>query len=207
MSADPRRSAVVDARVGEPDDDTAGPVAHPTVDPTRIDIAVDPTRQRMVGVSAHGLHEFDVPFVSEIADNLWLGGCEDGLVLPDFIQHLVSLYPWEKYEVRHTLRSRTEIRMLDSVDQGFDQVDELAAWVNDCRRTGPVLVHCQAGLNRSSLVAARALMLDGATADEAIGLIRERRSPVCLCNPSFESWLRSLDDSSAADDADEPAER
>ena len=199
MSADPSRSAVaqaraVDARVGEPSEEAVDVGAHPMQDPTRIDIAVDPTHQRMVGVSAHGLHEFDVPFVSQIADNLWLGGCEDGLVLPEFIEHLVSLYPWERYEVRHQLRSRTEVRMLDSVDQGFEQVDELAVWVNECRHTGPVLVHCQAGLNRSSLVAARALMLAGATADDAISTIRARRSPVCLCNPSFEHWLREHDE-------------
>lgn len=197
MSADPRRSALVDARIpdapGSTGPDTA-PAEGPHPDPTRIDIAVDPTCQRMVGVTAHGLHEFDVPFVSEIADNLWLGGCEDGLVLPDFIDHVVSLYPWESYEVRHPLRSRTEVRMLDSVDQGFEQVDDLAAWVNECRATGPVLVHCQAGLNRSSLVAARALMLAGSTADDAIATIRKRRSPACLCNPSFERWLRALDD-------------
>ncbi len=196
MSADPRRSTLVDARVpdaAEPTGPDAAVADAPHPDPTRIDIAVDPTRQRMVGVTAHGMHEFDVPFVSEIADNLWLGGCEDGLVLPDFIDHVVSLYPWESYEVRHRLRSRTEVRMLDSVDQGFEQVDELAAWVNECRTTGPVLVHCQAGLNRSSLVAARALMLAGSTADDAIATLRQRRSPACLCNPSFEGWLRALD--------------
>lgn len=194
MNADPRRSALVDDRV-DPLSSAPAIVDEPDAlaDPTRIDIAVDPTCQRMVGVTAHGLHEFDVPFISEIADNLWLGGCEDGLVLPDFIDHVVSLYPWESYEVRHPLTSRTEVRMLDSVDQGFDQVDELAAWVNECRATGPVLVHCQAGLNRSSLVAGRALMLDGATADEAIDTIRRRRSPACLCNPSFERWLREVD--------------
>jgi len=45
-----------------------------SMDPSRIDIAFDPQRQRMVGVSAHGLLPFDVPFVSEITDNLWLGG-------------------------------------------------------------------------------------------------------------------------------------
>jgi hypothetical protein len=28
------------------------------------------------------------------------------------------------------------------------------------------------------------------SADEAITLIREKRSPPCLCNPAFERWLR-----------------
>jgi protein-tyrosine phosphatase len=158
-------------------------------DPTRIDMAVDPQRQRLVGVSAHGLLPFDVPFISEVAPDLWLGGCEDDLVLPRFIRHLVSLYPWEHYTVRHDLGSRLEVRMYDSIDQSFGQVDGIAGWVNVCRTDGPTLVHCQAGLNRSSLVVARALMLDGMTARDAIDLIREKRSPVCLCNPSFEKWL------------------
>ena len=37
-----------------------------SIDPTRIDIEFDPQRQHMVGVSAHGLMRFDVPFISEI---------------------------------------------------------------------------------------------------------------------------------------------
>ena len=159
-------------------------------DHTRIEIEFDPTHQRMAGISAHGFLPFDVPFISEIAENLWLGGCEDGLVLPDFIKHLLSLYPWERYEVRHELRSDRTVEMYDSLEQTFDQVDELAAWVDERRKTGPVLVHCQAGLNRSSLVVARALMLSGMSADDAIATIRKKRSPVCLCNPSFERWLR-----------------
>lgn len=79
--------------------------------------------------------------------------------------------------------------MYDSSDQGFAQVDAIAAWVNVCRKDGPTLVHCQAGLNRSGLVAARALTLDGMNAADAIALLREKRSPAVLCNRSFESWL------------------
>ena len=161
-----------------------------SIDPTRIDIEFDPQRQHMVGVSAHGYQRFDVPFISEVLPDLWLGGCEDGLILPVFIKNLVSLYPWENYTVQHELHSSLEVRMLDSIDQAFDQVDHIAAWVNSCRDTGPTLVHCQAGLNRSSLVVGRALMLGGMTANDAIALIREKRSPACLSNPSFERWLR-----------------
>lgn len=159
-------------------------------DPTRIDIDFDPKVQRMTGVAYHGHTPFDVPFISEIAPNLWQGGCRNGLTLPGNIKHLVSLYPWESYTYEHDLDSAINVRMYDSVDQGFDQVDALAAWVNVCRKTGPVLVHCQAGLNRSSLVAARALVLDGMEPDAAISLIREKRSPACLCNEAFELWLR-----------------
>jgi protein-tyrosine phosphatase len=65
-------------------------------------------------------------------------------------------------------------------------------WVNACRAAGPTLVHCQAGLNRSSLVIARALILSGMPSVAAIALIREKRSPACLSNPSFERWLRQF---------------
>lgn len=163
-------------------------------DPTGIEIAFDPTIKRMTGTTAHGLIPFDVPFMTEIAYNLWQGGCEDGLILPANIRHLLSLYRWESYDVRRRLRTSHVVTMLDSAAQDTGQVDRWARWVNARRRTGAVLVHCQAGLNRSSLVVARALMLDGMSAGDAIALLREKRSPACLCNPAFEAWLRAQDD-------------
>lgn len=168
-----------------------------SIDPTRIDINFDPQIQRMSGIAYHGRTPFDVPFISQIEGNLWQGGCQNKLVLPDFIEHVVSLYPWEEYKHNLSEENHIQFKMYDSESQVFDQVDELAAKVNEFVEQGPTLVHCQAGLNRSSLVAARSLMLKGRTADEAITLIRESRSPACLCNPSFEGWLRSLDGKSA----------
>lgn len=164
------------------------------IDPTAIDIQFDPTIQRMIGVARHGMTPFDVPFISHIHKYLWQGGCQDGLILPDFIDVVVSLYPWEKYTIKHDAE-RMEVEMYDSLDQSFEQVDELAKLVNDYRKRGKnVLVHCQAGLNRSSLVAARALMLnDGYTGAQAIQELRDKRSPACLCNPAFEQYLRQLD--------------
>lgn len=161
-------------------------------DPTRINIAYDPVERRMVGIAAHGYTPFDVAFISQIDENLWQGGCEDGLILPNFIKHVVSLYPWESYTINHDLESSMTIKMFDSVENPIDAnlIYRVADWINHCRQSGPVLVHCQAGLNRSSLVAARALMLAGASADEAIRQIREARSPACLCNPLFEDFLR-----------------
>lgn len=165
-----------------------------STDPTRIEIMTDPTQRRMRGVAFHGDTPFDVPYISEIAPGLWQGGCEDGMILPDFIAAIVSLYPWEQYTVSHELASATTVRMYDSLDQATDIVDGLAAWVLTLWKGGlTVLVHCQAGLNRSSLVVARALMLDGMTADEAISTLRTKRSSACLCNGAFEEWLRERD--------------
>lgn len=167
-------------------------------DPTKIVLqtnvkqAVDPTIQRMSGVATHGMTPFDVPFISNIEGNLWQGGCQNGLELPHFFKYVVSLYPWESYRVKHELDGMLVVKMYDSLDQSTEQVDAIARLINVFKADGPVLVHCQAGLNRSSLVAARSLMLDGKTADEAISLLRTQRSPACLCNPSFEEYLRSL---------------
>jgi len=111
-------------------------------DPTGLTLAVDPTRQRMSGVTAHGNKPFDVPFISEVDGNLWQGGCEKGLLLPKFIKHLVSLYPWEAYKVKHELGSSLVVRMFDDADQELGQVNSIAEWVDNCRKSGPVLVHC-----------------------------------------------------------------
>ena len=158
-------------------------------DPTKIDIQFDPRKQRMVGVARHGNTPFDVPFISEIAPGFWQGGCQDGLILPSVVEHVTSLYPWEKYTDNHGVISFLKFRMYDSLDQSFEQVDQIARWVNECRKSGVTLVHCQAGLNRSSLIAARALILDGLRPEDAIQLLRINRSPACLCNKAFEDWL------------------
>ena len=164
------------------------------VDPTRIDISFDPREQRMVGVAYHGNTPFDVPFITEIHPGLWQGGCETGLILPGHIKHIVSLYPWEKYTINHQMKSEMYVRMYDSVDSGpgLDQIRSIAEWVNHLveAKDGDVLVHCQAGLNRSSFVVATALILKGMSPDDAIGLLRAQRSPAVLCNPAFEAALR-----------------
>ncbi|MBB5167137.1 dual specificity protein phosphatase family protein [Mycobacterium sp. AZCC_0083] len=170
-------------------------------DHTAIDITTDPQTQRLSGVARHGWTPFDMPYISEIGHNLWQGGCETGLVLPKHIKHLVSLYPWERYTINHDVLSETYVQMYDAEDQGYEQVDALARWVNLCRESGPVLVHCQAGLNRSSLVAAKALYLewqgqelpgaDPIDGDFIVSLLRDKRSPAALCNPAFEAEVRS----------------
>jgi protein-tyrosine phosphatase len=163
-------------------------------DHTAIPIQVDPTHQRMVGTTMHGGISFDVPYINEIAENLWQGGCMAGLVLPTHINYVVSLYPWERYTMFHKVRGELYIRMYDDPNQALDQIDEIADQVNRWRDKGVVLVHCQAGLNRSSLVVARALMKEGLSADEAINLLRDKRSPAVLCNPAFEAWLRKFNE-------------
>lgn len=163
-----------------------------SVDPTRIDIATDPTAKRMRGVARHGNTPFDVPFISEIADNLWQGGCENRLVLPTFIKHVISLYPWEKYTINHDA-TYEEHGWFDSETESADNLDEIASRVNEHRADAPTLIHCQAGLNRSSLVVARALFLGGdfETGAEILAHLRATRSPAVLCNQAFADRVLS----------------
>lgn len=165
-----------------------------------IELELDPTRKRLYGTTYHGNINFDVPYITMMDDGeddglfpLWQGGCMTKLVLPSDIKHLVSLYVWERYSIHHNdMLSELYVTMMDSEEQGMDQVNALGEWVNLCRRTGPVLVHCQAGLNRSSLVVAKTLSLNEfGTGDEIVNHIRSTRSPACLCNPTFEAEVRS----------------
>lgn len=107
---------------------------------------------------------------------------------------ILNLYPWGKYVVPDGIEYR-EAALYDS-EHLSEEIDDLAMWVLDQQPDlgRNVLIHCQAGLNRSNLVAARVLMIGkGLSADEAIDLIRAKRSPTCLCNRHFEAWLRAFD--------------
>lgn len=72
----------------------------------------------------------------------------------------------------------------------MSRIVEAAQWAH-LRWTGgqTVLIRCQAGLNRSGLLTALVLMLDGWEAEEAIRTIRATRSEVALCNDDFVDWL------------------
>jgi protein tyrosine/serine phosphatase len=54
-----------------------------------------------------------------------------------------------------------------------------------------VMLRCQGGKNRSGLIAASVLMRDGYSADEAIELLRERRTSDVLFNVHFVDALRN----------------
>lgn len=71
---------------------------------------------------------------------------------------------------------------LDLADAVFFTFDALA-------KGERVLVNCQAGLNRSGLVTALALIAYGYSPENAIEQIRSKRSRICLANGSFEHFL------------------
>jgi hypothetical protein len=73
-----------------------------------------------------------------------------------------------------------------------DGVREAARLVADRVGAGRrVLVHCWAGLNRSGVVSARALMFMGVPVDAAIAAVRAARGPSALFNADFVAWLHA----------------
>lgn len=134
---------------------------------------------------------FDAPLISHVEGNLWQGGCQNGVYLDTF-ETVVSLYPWEKYDLAPGT-TRLEVKMYDAQEGVlFDDLVRASDAVLEGLKKGPTLVHCQAGLNRSGLVASFTLMRLGRTAQEAIDLLRHTRSTFVLCNEVFVSQLHQL---------------
>lgn len=130
---------------------------------------------------------FSMPLITEILPGLWQGGCIDGVRLADDFDLVVSLYPWQEFKLGpNTAIISREAYDADEVPDVEDLVEAaFTAWKGGKK----VLIHCQAGLNRSGLVAAQVLMRYGCSPSDAISLLREKRSPVVLCNRAFERWL------------------
>lgn len=133
---------------------------------------------------------FQVPYFSHIDGNLWTGAMPR-FRMPDFFTSVLNLYPWESYPRSASLDYK-EMEIYDSSDVGHGAFHEATDWIHERIGNGPLLVHCQAGINRSPTVAALYMMrTKGMTGDEAIALIREKRSPLALANESFRDWLRN----------------
>lgn len=148
----------------------------------------DFTSHHIEGVEREGNTPFRVPLYSQIDGNLWMSGCPVGSV-PEHFKFVVNLFPWGRYTV-HEHQVVTQAQLFDSAqipDEGV--LLALARYVNEARKVAPTLVHCQAGLNRSGLVVALALVESGKFADEAIRIVREKRCSAVLCNKAFERWL------------------
>lgn len=138
----------------------------------------------------------------EILPRLWQGGTEDdgviGYPAPDDHYRIgahdfdvvVTLYadaqpaPWGVEELRFGFpdSNLSEFAIAKAVRLARAAH---ARWASGER----VLIRCQAGVNRSGLVMALVLMLEGLSAADAIALIRARRSQYVLSNRHFERWL------------------
>lgn len=162
-------------------------------------VTIDWTTQRMRGhVKGFGPTDgyMDIPLISPVDEglNLWQGGCKQDVPLNGEFQTIVSLYPWERYD-RGDGANLYEFRMHDSSDGVLEEdlFKASDAVLKALSRGDKVLVHCQAGLNRSGLVTAFSLMRLGWPAQKAIDHLRNQRSHMVLCNKTFVEQLHDLE--------------
>jgi len=149
----------------------------------------NPFNHWVEGAAIHGGY-FEMQAITHVKDNLWHGGYVENLDLNGHFDTIVSMYPWEKYDFKGETYAFEMYDGFKVDEKTLNSAVEVAAMELDNGKR--VLVHCQAGLNRSSLVVVRLLMREGMSADDAIRMLREKRSDMVLCNLTFERYLRSL---------------
>jgi len=148
--------------------------------------------------------EEELTLFSEILPNLYMGGTGDEDIV-QFGKRLPELHEREEFDAVVTCYSYAQPMSwyvhenrygfadgpIDS--ETFAKAQELASWLFSEWKAGrKCLSRCQAGLNRSGLIIALVLMMDGYTADDAISLIREKRDRNALFNFHFVRELRGL---------------
>lgn len=144
--------------------------------------------------------QFPEALFSEILPGLWQGGTDDldvaggpahYRIRKEQFQSVFTLYGnangvnWGVKEQR--------LGFYDGDLTDIDPIEDLGPMVRaaykDWKSGKQVLIRCQAGLNRSGLVMALVLLLDGHTPEQAIRLIRRQRGPAALCNYTFETFI------------------
>nr|BFE55772.1 dual specificity protein phosphatase family protein [Dactylosporangium thailandense] len=147
----------------------------------------------------HGEPFADDPW-NEIVGGLWMGGhhhLDAGVVVPAVVGSEFDLVVSLHERDGHGPDPGVEHRVVDVPDQPLraDQLEavrrvaELTA--DAVRADRRVLVRCHRGYNRSGLVIAHALVLLGHQPDDAIDMIRRRRSTRALNNATFVDYIRT----------------
>lgn len=134
---------------------------------------------------------------NEIVPGIWVGGSERGYPGGTF-ELVISVYDWHKDRKRWLPVEGTPHIVMPMMDANY--IDEfkvhyLADSMEQFYRNGTnkILVRCQAGLNRSSLVvAAWFIKHRNMEAREAIQRIRAQRDGA-LFNQHFVEWLHDLE--------------
>ena len=141
------------------------------------------------------------PLYSEVAPNLFMGGTDDNATIDQAqkLRHfegrnefdcVVTLYAWAAPANWGVEERRFGFPDANIIQEYIPTIIELAQWAHAKWASGKkVNIRCQAGLNRSGLVTALTLMISGLSADEAIKILRTKRSDYALCNREYEQWL------------------
>jgi hypothetical protein len=153
------------------------------------DSIADFNNHRIEGFARHGGKQFSVPLFSHIEGPIWMGGCPvAGTDFHHQFDYIINLYGM-KYEPaqKQVVIYRP---FLDSYDSPNVDFKSLVKLICSLPNSAKVLIHCQAGLNRSGLVTALVMMqASNMSGQEAINLLREKRCAEVLCNGAFESFV------------------
>ena len=138
---------------------------------------------------------------SELIPNLWVGGTDDLDVvnvpkkLPNFgetkmFDTVISLYAHSQPVGWHVKELRYGFSDGPLSPEDNKELDNIADWAYQEFRSGKKLgLRCQLGINRSCFLAGKVLLRLGLQPQEAIDLIRDKRSRFALNNKSFVSHL------------------
>lgn len=140
----------------------------------------------------------DAPW-NEIVPQLWMGGHHygnaEGLRVPVIVgtefDVVISLFQAEGHgpgpDVEHHHLTIPDAALLAEQLAAARELARIAAAAVRADRS--VMVRCQYGYNRSGLVVAQTLLELGHSIDDAIALIRQRRSRHALNNEVFVTYL------------------
>ena len=124
---------------------------------------------------------------SQLLPGLWQGGTDDNDIYDQLAKPAITKKNFD-FVIRFGFYD-SDMADFDPNDlQGIVRMAH-AEW----KRGQRVLIRCQAGMNRSGLIMALVLIREGYTAQEAIDLIRDKRSKHALFNGRFEKWLSEVD--------------
>lgn len=133
-----------------------------------------------------------------INSGLFLGGHDTqpgggSTVVTDEFDMVVSLYTRPDHGPDERVPHYTyEMADAPLEDRDYQAINYLADKVAEAtQQNKSVLVRCQAGMNRSGLVAGLSLVKQGWTTDQVLDRMRNARSPYVLFNKSFVAHLRS----------------
>jgi hypothetical protein len=141
---------------------------------------------------------------TEILPNLWMGGTEDDDVTdtPKELSRLehnvpfdavVTLFAWAHPMPWGIEELRWGFADADMSYVNHDRLMRTVDWAHARWQSGDrVLIRCQAGMNRSGLVTALVLMKENYRAEDAIKLLRDKRSEVVLFNDHFVDFLATF---------------
>lgn len=146
----------------------------------------------------------DEPIWSEILPGLWQGGTPpEDRVNRGNLKRITRVQFQSVFTMAaHANPVGNRVRefrfaILDADMQDFDPTEDLFPFVvlahNEWKSGRKTLIRCISGRNRSGLLLALVLIREGYSPEDAISMVRRKRSNDSLSNEVFTEWLRSVD--------------